>query len=129
EPEVEQVLRDRATEKNVTLRFVNIAHDLPGITIPTQQVNASLAKEIAAAWLESQAPARSLTPQDVRTGIENFSWPGRFQIIRRKKVLWCLDGAHNPMSAAEAARWFDSIPDDAQKYVFFLHVGLRPSSY
>lgn len=101
----------RATKKRVALSFVEVIPDLPGISIAVHRINASLARKVAAAFLGSRAPRLSLSSDDIQAGIQGFSWPGRFQTIGRGKILWCLDGAHNPMSAAEAARWFDEISD------------------
>lgn len=106
--QVKKVLRNRAVEKNVALRFVDVRQDLPGISVSTQRINASLAIEITTAFLSSQKSVQPLTPHDIQTGVQNFAWPGRFQIIQQQSVRWYLDGAHNPMSAAEAAKWFIS---------------------
>lgn len=111
DPQVEHVVRSRATEKNIDLRFVDVRQDLPGISVITQQINASLAITITTAFLSSRGSVQSLTPHDIQTGVQNFAWPGRFQTIQQQSVLWCLDGAHNPMSAAEAAKWFDLISE------------------
>lgn len=108
DPQVKQVLRNRAVEKDVALRFVDVRQDLPGISVSTQRINASLAIEITATFLSSQKPVQSLTHHDIQTGVQNFAWPGRFQIIQQQSVRWYLDGSHNPMSAAEAAKWFIS---------------------
>lgn len=110
-PQVEQVLRSRAIEKNIDLRFVDVRQDLPGNSVMTQRINASLAIAITTAFLSSRKSVQSLTPHDIQTGVQNFSWPGRFQTIQQQCVLWCLDGAHNPMSAVEAAKWFDVISE------------------
>ncbi len=37
----------------------------------------------------------NITDEDIRNGIANVSWPGRFEILRRKP-LFIVDGGHNP---------------------------------
>lgn len=106
---VAQVLRDRAAEKGVALKFVEPDPELPvDLRVETQLLNASLAREISIAFLELKRPVLSpcLTPQDIADGIRRFHWPGRFQIVPKGKYSWCLDGAHNELSIGEAATWF-----------------------
>ncbi|MCR5477202.1 MAG: bifunctional folylpolyglutamate synthase/dihydrofolate synthase [Lachnospiraceae bacterium] len=44
-----------------------------------------------------------VSPEAVRTGLKQASWPGRFEILSRKPLL-IADGAHNPNGAAQLAR-------------------------
>ena len=70
---MELVLRSRAAEKDVALRFVDIAREVPSVRNATQKINAILATEVTAAFIASRYPNHSLTPNDVRAGIEKFS--------------------------------------------------------
>lgn len=112
EPKVAQVLKNRAAEKGVTLKFVGVDRDLPGnLNIKTQLYNASLAREISNAFLELKHPGVSpcLTARDIADGVQRFHWPGRFQIVPEGKYSWYLDGAHNELSIGEAAVWFQQV--------------------
>jgi dihydrofolate synthase/folylpolyglutamate synthase len=61
-----------------------------------QQVNAAT----AVAALEALAEKGfAISPEAVIGGLGSVSWPGRFQIIRRRPAI-VLDGAHNPAAAA-----------------------------
>lgn len=61
-----------------------------------QQVNAAT----AVATLEALAEKGfDISPEAVTRGLGSVSWPGRFQIIRRRPAI-VLDGAHNPAAAA-----------------------------
>jgi dihydrofolate synthase/folylpolyglutamate synthase len=61
-----------------------------------QQVNAAT----AVAALEALAEKGfDISQEAVTEGLGSVSWPGRFQIIRRRPAI-VLDGAHNPAAAA-----------------------------
>ena len=110
--DVTAVLRHRASEKDVTLEFVDLDHSLPNEALPlrpdVQKLNASLALSLTRAWLKERGTAHSqdMTAEDIRSGVEHFSWPGRFQQINQEGNQWFLDGAHNDMSIEHAAQWF-----------------------
>ena len=110
--EVAEVLRCRANEKHTTLTFVRsdvVDHRrFPALRAEVQRENAALAFNLANAFLSKKAPTkeRSLTEQDLTEGIDQFSWPGRFQRIVQGNHQWFLDGAHNEMSVPHAAQWF-----------------------
>ncbi|KAI9726530.1 MAG: hypothetical protein M1834_009017 [Cirrosporium novae-zelandiae] len=109
---VDKVLRIQAAEKGVELKFVNIDSSLPGDALQlkpeVQRMNCSLAHIISDAFLRKKAPEEycSLTSHDILQGIEQFSWQGRFQLIRDGNSNWFLDGAHNKLSIKESALWF-----------------------
>ncbi|KAF3936553.1 hypothetical protein ABW19_dt0202585 [Dactylella cylindrospora] len=112
EPEVAEVLKSRAAEKGVDLRFVDADSSLPpnlgALDAPVQRINSSVAAALAGAFLNAKATPeqQSLTPEDISEGIRKFSWPGRFQIISEGANKWFLDGAHNDISVQQAAGWF-----------------------
>jgi folylpolyglutamate synthase len=116
-PEVAQVLKDRAAEKDVELTFVGVDRNLPGDLVETQLSNASLAREISNAFLKLKHPGISpcLTIQDVTDGVRRFHWPGRFHVIPEGKYLWHLDGAHNELSIGEAAAWFQRVSRQGER--------------
>ncbi|KIH94914.1 folylpolyglutamate synthase [Sporothrix brasiliensis 5110] len=108
--EVTEVLQQQAAKKGVDLKFVTAHDTFPSSLQEEQLMNASLAREITDCFLESKYPdAPALTSQDIHDGVQQFSWPGRFQTVSDGKYLWCLDGAHNEISIEKAALWFQRL--------------------
>jgi len=109
---IAEVLQTRAAEKGVALKFVDLDSTLPDnapqLKPEVLRMNCSLARAVSDAFLKRKAPKKysSLAFQDVILGIEEFSWPGRFQLIRDGSRTWFLDGAHNKLSIKVAAQWF-----------------------
>lgn len=126
EPQVEAVLQDRAREKGVEVQFVPINSSLPenalALQAPVQKTNCSLALAIASAFLEQTAPRNDnkLTAEDISSGIDNFSWPGRFEILVDGNLQWFLDGAHNELSIGQAAEWFVKSSRLKSQYVMLI---------
>lgn len=110
EPGAAEILRKRAVEKTTDLKFVSTDSSLPVdggvLSIPVQRLNCSLALELASMFLQLKAPDHPMDADDISHGIENFSWLGRFEIIRDGPVQWFIDGAHNTLSLKQAAVWF-----------------------
>lgn len=106
------VLSKRAAEKGVNLTFISTNDALPDsggvLSIPVQRLNCSLALEIVRAFLKLKAPEHTIDLDDISSGIENFSWAGRFEVIEDGISRWFLDGAHNMMSLEQAAEWFSN---------------------
>lgn len=125
-----RVLRNRAEEMGCTLRFVAQDARLPTnatqLKVDVQNRNAALAAAAAEAYIHRAAPNATLTAEDVRKGVEQWSWPGRFEIISQDNRTWCLDAAHNELSVAIAAKWFSQICRDldpsATRVLVFSHI-------
>ncbi|KAK3070130.1 hypothetical protein LTR53_010989 [Teratosphaeriaceae sp. CCFEE 6253] len=129
-----QVLRDRAAEKGEQIRFVGDDARLPGearqLEPRVQRQNASLALAVADAWLARKVTNESdgqLSSDDIHQGVEQWSWPGRFQIVHDECCTWYLDAAHNDMSVAIAAQWFASAstgvaPAGVKRILIFSHI-------
>ena len=106
------VMKARAAKKGVQLTLVPICPSLPGeaqaLSVPVQRENCSLALALARGFLHQTAPSQELNSADISQGANNFSWPGRFEIIKDKigACTWFLDGAHNELSLEVTARWF-----------------------
>lgn len=83
--------RDERGERRMTL-----AH--PGLRGARQLANASAA--IAA--LESQRERLPVSMQDIRRGLLEVEWPGRFQVLPGRPAI-VLDVAHNPHAARALA--------------------------
>ena len=109
EASVVSVLKSRASEKGVTLRFTRsedlacLPKDMMQLTPDVQRDNASLALTCIRSFLEQVNIRRGtalgpISPEDILEAVGQFSWPGRFQHIAEKDIDWFLDGAHNEMS-------------------------------
>ncbi|RMY71070.1 hypothetical protein D0863_05373 [Hortaea werneckii] len=109
---LEEVLQKRSAEHDQVVKFVDEDERLPKVALKlepkVQRKNASLALAAADAFLHKTAPQRcsDLSPADVETGVAQWTWPGRFQVVTQERSTWFLDAAHNDMSIALAAEWF-----------------------
>ncbi|KAI7005390.1 hypothetical protein KC318_g185 [Hortaea werneckii] len=109
---LEEVLQKRSVEHNQIVRFVDEDERLPKVALKlepkVQRKNASLALAAADAFLHHTAPQgySDLSPADIETGVAQWTWPGRFQVVTHERSTWFLDAAHNDMSIALAAEWF-----------------------
>lgn len=111
-PSVEAVFENVCAEKNITLHKADFdsltlkSHDLFGqvfdcgnrkdLALPLlgdhQLHNASVVLSVADALI---AQGWNITEENIREGIRDVSWPGRFDIVSRDP-LFIIDGGHNP---------------------------------
>ncbi|KAL3162848.1 hypothetical protein ABBQ32_009302 [Trebouxia sp. C0010 RCD-2024] len=104
-----------------------------GLAGAHQQVNASLAVQLAATWEQAAGPScggpaaagaaqrvqqlgQLQLPDAYVEGLQGCVWPGRAQVVRQSWVsegmadglgtTFFLDGAHTPESMATCAEWF-----------------------
>jgi dihydrofolate synthase/folylpolyglutamate synthase len=111
-PSVEKVFEDRCEKVGAHLHKADfdtlrpVLHTLdgqvfdwgrfPGLRLPLLGVhqlrNAAVALTTATVL---QAKGWKLSDSDIRDGLANVSWPGRFQVLRRDP-LFIADGGHNP---------------------------------
>ena len=119
-PAALEVLRKRALEKHA--RFLvpllgsgpALPLDLVQLKPEVQRINCTLALAVVQTYLRRMSVKKdakigdysALTPSDITQAVEQFSWPGRFQIVVKGQNQWYLDSAHNEMSVGEAAKWF-----------------------
>ena len=112
DPEVGIVLKNRAMDKGVKLRFVMIDESLPkdskALQPYVQKVNSSLALALVNSVLNQKFSTAntSLGKADIEMGLRNFYWPGRFEILFDGMDKWFIDGAHNDLSIRNVAHWF-----------------------
>lgn len=111
---VAAVIQDRANQKGVELQYVGINPDLPddapSLKPLVQRLNASLALALTNALLAKRSSGSGkMSAEDIRNGVLQFSWPGRFQRIVQGSQEWFLDGAHNDLSVKIAANWFADV--------------------
>ena len=119
-PAAAAILEQRATEKETTLEFIDVDSQIStnALTLKSdvQRLNASLALALTNTLLKKRTLGR-LTPEDVKSGVENFFWPGRFHQITDGNHQWFLDGAHNDLSVLKAAQWFAAAALETQRYL------------
>lgn len=112
DPRVSAMLRSRATDKGVQLNFVKINESLPADSkalLPVvQKVNSSLALALVDSFLNQKTPTCDafLGKADIEMGLQNFHWPGRFEVLVDEMNKWFIDGAHNELSIRNVAYWF-----------------------
>ena len=117
------VLERRVVEKETTLEFIDIDPRIPinALTLKSdvQRLNSSLALALTNSYLKQRAPSKysKLAPEDVKSGVDNFFWPGRFHQITDGNHQWFLDGAHNDLSVLKAAEWFAAATPETQRYL------------
>jgi folylpolyglutamate synthase len=115
-PEAMEVVKQRAVEKSVELKVVEINSALEGVKIlpqaDFQRKNASLAIALTAAVLKKLDPEFSLPegplPIEFVDGLEQVVWRGRCETKVDGNIQWYLDGAHTVDSLKVAAKWFGS---------------------
>ncbi len=111
-PSVEEVFETICAQRNVSLKKADFdslvlrCHSLEGqvfdcgsrkeLFLPLlgdhQLHNASVVLSIADTLIEK---GWNITEQNIRDGIRDVSWPGRFDIVGRRP-LFIIDGGHNP---------------------------------
>ena len=111
-PSVEAVFEEVCKEKHVNLRKADfeglrlISHSLEGqvfdcgerkgLVLPLlgdhQLHNAAVVLSVADTLIEK---GWHITEENIREGLRDVSWPGRFDIMR-KDPLFIIDGGHNP---------------------------------
>ena len=114
-PSAMEVLRSRAREKGVELRVVERHPEIDkgtaklGLATDVQKTNASLAVEIAAAYLRSRGHAGISTsplPSQFLRGLETVVWSGRCETRHEGDITWHIDGGHTTESIRVAGQWF-----------------------
>ncbi|KAI4865306.1 FolC bifunctional protein [Hypoxylon rubiginosum] len=113
-PEAAEVLQERAKEKGVALKVLDVDPRLEGVKIRPdalfQKKNASLGIALAEAVLRKLDPNNSLDPsrlpQQFVDGLEQVVWRGRCEVKVEGPIIWHIDGAHTVDSLKMATRWF-----------------------
>ena len=62
----------------------------------------------------------NISEQNIRDGLEQVQWPGRFEVLGQHPVF-LLDGSHNPQGMAATADSLNELFPD-QKFVFLLSI-------
>jgi len=85
-------LRDQASDKGVSLQFVDNDPSLPAeelnLMLDVQRTNCSMALAVVRSFLDQKADQNCfrLSSSDLYQGIRQFSWPGRFQLVAEKNI-------------------------------------------
>jgi folylpolyglutamate synthase len=109
-----QVLKDRAAEKSVDLKALDIDPRLKSVNIRPnatfQKRNASLAIALAETVIRKLdphfQPDASTLPTEFIDGLEKVVWRGRCEVKPEGRIIWYVDGAHTVESLKTAGRWF-----------------------
>ncbi|KAI1169966.1 FolC bifunctional protein [Nemania sp. FL0916] len=113
-PSAAQVLQERANEKGVPLKVLDIDPRLDGVRIqpdaPFQKRNASLGIALAETALQKLDPSfkagASTLSKEFVDGLEQVVWRGRCEVKPDGPVCWYIDGAHTVDSLKMATKWF-----------------------
>ena len=112
-PEAAEVLKNRAEEKGVDLKVLDIDPRLSGVRIRPnekfQKKNASLAVALTEAALKKlgiSPPSGAAFPQEFVDGLENVVFRGRCEVKVEDKTTWYIDGAHTADSLKVSTKWF-----------------------
>jgi folylpolyglutamate synthase len=82
-----EVLRQRATDKGVQLQFVDtdpsLAVHIIQLKPDVQSTNCSVALAAVRSFIDQKTEETSsrLTSSDMFQGVNQFSWPGQFQLV------------------------------------------------
>ena len=126
EPAVESVVEDICKERHMRLKKADfsalhpVSHDLfgqvfdhgerKGLQLPLlgghQLHNAAVVLAILDTLKEK---GWNITEENIRQGLKDVSWPGRFDIVRRDP-LFIIDGGHNPQC-------FDALTKNMTEYL------------
>ncbi|XP_060527123.1 folylpolyglutamate synthase, mitochondrial [Cylas formicarius] len=115
---VMKVLEQRSIERQCTL---NVVRDLyPNsedgrIPQHIKRVNASLALALSRNFMNIVSRNNNnnnvedvFNIEKARKAIESTRWPGRYEVIKKGKIRYYLDGAHTTQSVEVCAQWFVS---------------------
>ncbi|KAI1404886.1 FolC bifunctional protein [Hypoxylon fuscum] len=113
-PEAAEVLQQRAKEKGVLLKVLDIDPRLKGVNVRPdalfQKKNASLGVALAETALQkidpSFTPDKSALSKEFVDGIEQVVWRGRCEVKVDGPIIWHVDGAHTVDSLKMATKWF-----------------------
>ncbi|TLD27251.1 hypothetical protein PspLS_04397 [Pyricularia sp. CBS 133598] len=112
-PEAEEVLKERAAEKDTGLELLEIDPRLDAVKVHPdkefQRKNATLGVALAEAALSKLDPTftvKESLPHEFVDGLEKVVWRGRCEIKEEDDVRWHIDGAHTLDSLKVAGRWF-----------------------
>lgn len=118
DPEAMRVLEKEANERRSPLQIIQ--EPLLGYPVPLpgehQRWNAALA---VAALHQAQTP---LNADIIRHGLNQLSWPGRFERIRDHITL---DGAHNPHAAKALAKTWQQLHPNQKPTLIFSAVATK----
>ena len=121
-PEADAVIARVAKEQNAPLTVVDLSRlKVDGVRLPLigsyQPKNAALA---ITALRVLRGRGWNIPDSAIRTGLEQVSWPGRFELLRHSPAF-LLDGSHNAHGMRATVQSLrDRFP--GQKFVFLLSI-------
>ncbi|OTB05691.1 hypothetical protein M426DRAFT_319679 [Hypoxylon sp. CI-4A] len=113
-PKAAQVLQDRAKDKGVSLKVLDIDPRLNSVNVRPdalfQKKNASLGVALAETALQKLDPNFTPDPsalsKEFVDGLEQVVWRGRCEVKVEGPIVWHVDGAHTVDSLKMATKWF-----------------------
>ncbi|KAK7983855.1 folylpolyglutamate synthase [Apiospora arundinis] len=113
-PEAAEVLQNRAEQKGVDMKVLDIDSRLQGVNVRPnavfQKKNASLGVALAEVALKrldpSFKPDSKKLPKEFVDGLEQVVWRGRCEVKTEGPIAWHIDGAHTVDSLKMATKWF-----------------------
>ncbi|PHH83221.1 hypothetical protein CDD82_2993 [Ophiocordyceps australis] len=112
-PEAAAVLRERAHERHVDLKELQIDSRLSNVKIKPsadfQKKNATLAVALAQTAMQKlgvEVVEGETLPQQIIDGLEQTVFRGRCEVMTQGSVTWYLDGAHTADSLKMSSQWF-----------------------
>lgn len=138
QPDVMDVLRKRAAEKNATLvevddeaveRWAGVEGTLKGAFQKHNQALAVMAvrKHIGLQDSSPEAALRDLSPELIR-GLQTARLRGRCEVVDQEDATWLLDGAHTRESLDEVARWLAASIQPGEKLTLVFNQQDRDAS-
>jgi folylpolyglutamate synthase len=111
-----KVMQEVSQKNGSPLRFVHKHQQIVSKTWPLglqgdfQQMNASVAFDVASKWLSDRGYAADSPDclSRIARGLELVQWPGRCETRQQGRIKWCIDGAHTLESILLAGKWFAS---------------------
>lgn len=110
-----RVIKERAEERKVkSFEVVGEDDRLEGVRITPmaqfQRLNASLAVALTETALKKVDPkyrrSKKKLSKELKLGLQRVVFRGRFEIIKKGRVVYYLDGAHTAESIEVATEWF-----------------------
>ncbi|CAH0600855.1 unnamed protein product [Chrysodeixis includens] len=132
-----------------TYTFPNTEHALLPVDVEAYQTNASLAIQLAHAWMRTTKQTHrknglkkhvnkdqitnvavldtivKCVTKETMTGLSSCKWPGRYHVVNADYAQFYLDGAHTKESMEICAQWFQNYSRLHDKVLIFSATGDR----
>ncbi|XP_019874923.2 folylpolyglutamate synthase, mitochondrial isoform X2 [Aethina tumida] len=114
-----KVLKEESAKKQSQLEVVNVNYSLNESLYPSDiiNLNANLALALCKSWIENSGNnnGKRFSLELAIIGVETCTWPGRFEMRKRNKICYFLDGAHTMESINVCNKWFSEKTKNSKK--------------